>query len=192
MLSCHHPYSTEKEDGERLSSTEEELARTQDVAEAPPRVLVDASVLPGGFGGSPNHDPHILYTTSAVQLLAIYDALDRVDADAVAAQIASLQLRDGSFQGDCWGEVDTRFSYCAILTLSILKRLHFIDTEKAANYILRSVFCRGTVWQRLANSAFFFTFTYYVRILWVDPDSVKECTTRTPTLGPKPSGKFVL
>ena len=35
----------------------------------------------------------------------------------------SLQLADGSFQGDEWGEVDTRFSYCALAGLSILGRL---------------------------------------------------------------------
>jgi len=36
--------------------------------------------------------------------------------------VTSLQLADGSFAGDRWGEVDTRFSYCALLTLSVLWR----------------------------------------------------------------------
>lgn len=39
----------------------------------------------GGFGGSERHDPHLLYTLSALQILAIYDQLDRVDADQIAA-----------------------------------------------------------------------------------------------------------
>ena len=39
----------------------------------------------GGFGGSENNDPHLLYTLSAVQILALYGALDRIDGDAVAA-----------------------------------------------------------------------------------------------------------
>lgn len=30
---------------------------------------------------------------------------------------------DGSFAGDEWGEVDTRFSYCALSTLAILGKL---------------------------------------------------------------------
>ena len=38
-----------------------------------------------GFGGSPRHDPHILYTLSAVQILALYNKTDLLDADAVAA-----------------------------------------------------------------------------------------------------------
>jgi geranylgeranyl transferase type-2 subunit beta len=38
----------------------------------------------GGFGGSERHDAHLLYTLSALQILALYDELHRVDADAVA------------------------------------------------------------------------------------------------------------
>lgn len=38
----------------------------------------------GGFGGSEKHDPHILYTLSAVQILAIYGELRRIDAAQVA------------------------------------------------------------------------------------------------------------
>ena len=38
----------------------------------------------GGFGGSERHDPHLLYTLSALQILALYDELHRVDADVVA------------------------------------------------------------------------------------------------------------
>ena len=39
----------------------------------------------GGFGGSERHDPHLLYTLSAVQVLALYDRLHEVDADRIAA-----------------------------------------------------------------------------------------------------------
>ena len=39
----------------------------------------------GGFGGSPRHDPHLLYTTSGMQILALYDRLDAVVADETAA-----------------------------------------------------------------------------------------------------------
>ena len=31
----------------------------------------------GGFGGNVDHDSHLLYTLSAVQLLALCDALDK-------------------------------------------------------------------------------------------------------------------
>lgn len=89
----------------------------------------------GGFAGNNGHDPHLLYTTSAVQILAMCDALERVDVDAVAAYVAGLQREDGSFAGDKWGEVDTRFSYCAVLTLAILGRLGAVDCGAAAAFV---------------------------------------------------------
>lgn len=45
-------------------------------------------------------------------------------------------LLTGSFIGDEWGEVDTRFSYIAIMGLSLLGRLHFINLERAVDFIL--------------------------------------------------------
>ncbi|KAI9339224.1 protein geranylgeranyltransferase type II [Zopfochytrium polystomum] len=77
----------------------------------------------GAFGGHVGHDPHLLYTLSAVQILATLNGLDRIDRDQVAAYVGSLQRPDGSFSGDEWGEVDTRFSYCALSCLSLLNRL---------------------------------------------------------------------
>lgn len=39
----------------------------------------------GGFGGSERHAAHILYTFSAVQILAMYGELDRLDKEQVAS-----------------------------------------------------------------------------------------------------------
>jgi geranylgeranyl transferase type-2 subunit beta len=33
----------------------------------------------GGFGAAPGHDPHMLYTVSAVQILCLVDGLDELD-----------------------------------------------------------------------------------------------------------------
>ena len=33
----------------------------------------------GGFGGNTGFDAHLLFTTSAIQILVIYNALDRMD-----------------------------------------------------------------------------------------------------------------
>ncbi|KAF8430121.1 type-2 protein geranylgeranyltransferase subunit beta [Tirmania nivea] len=91
----------------------------------------------GGFGAHPGHDAHILTTVSAVQILAIENALDQVDKDQVARYIASLQDREtGIFAGDKWGEVDTRFTYGAFNCLSLLGKLDYIDVEKAVQYVL--------------------------------------------------------
>ena len=65
----------------------------------------------GGFSGNVGHDSHLLYTLSAVQILAIYDALDVLDTDALVAWVAGLQQDDGSFWGDKWGEVGCPFFF---------------------------------------------------------------------------------
>eukprot|EP00578_Thalassiosira_sp_NH16_P020015 CAMPEP_0181101674 /NCGR_PEP_ID=MMETSP1071-20121207/13890_1 /TAXON_ID=35127 /ORGANISM="Thalassiosira sp., Strain NH16" /LENGTH=416 /DNA_ID=CAMNT_0023184561 /DNA_START=102 /DNA_END=1352 /DNA_ORIENTATION=+ len=117
----------------------------------------------GGFGGNCTgsldspcpHDGHLLYTLSALQILAMADALDdaRLDKEAIVKFVASLQNEDGSFSGDEWGEIDTRFSYCALSCLALLGRLPLpnwaldeevksenedsvIDIYKAADYIM--------------------------------------------------------
>ena len=58
--------------------------------------------------------------------------------------ILSLQQPSGVFAGDQFGEIDTRFLYCAVSALSLLGRLHELDKdgkrEKTVEYILR---CRN-------------------------------------------------
>jgi len=102
----------------------------------------------GGFGGNIGHDGHMLYTLSAIQILAVADRLSdpRLDKNRVLKFISSLQQPDGSFCGDAWGEVDTRFSYCAISCVSLLgalvpgissddKQPPGIDLDKAVHYV---------------------------------------------------------
>lgn len=54
------------------------------------------------------------------QILCIYDRLDEIDLEAVAKYVSGLQQPDGSFFGDKWGEVDTRFSFCAVAILTLI------------------------------------------------------------------------
>ncbi|KAK1310698.1 hypothetical protein QJS10_CPA08g01408 [Acorus calamus] len=100
----------------------------------------------GGFAGNVGHDPHILHTLSAVQVLALFDRMDVLDVDKLcscillyvgsSSDVAGLQNEDGSFSGDMWGEIDTRFSYCSICCLALLHRLDEINIEKAVSYIV--------------------------------------------------------
>ena len=94
----------------------------------------------GGYGGNVSHDPHLLYTLSAVQVMFILDAEDELDRGAVAGYVAALQQPDGSFYGDEWGEVDTRFTYCALNCLALLGELHRVDVPKAMTFVAR---CRN-------------------------------------------------
>ncbi|KAI8987664.1 terpenoid cyclases/protein prenyltransferase alpha-alpha toroid [Mycotypha africana] len=90
----------------------------------------------GGFGGDTHHDPHLIYTVSAVQILVMLDALDAINVEKVVDYVKGLQNEDGSFKGDEWGEVDTRFSYIALNILSLLHRLDAINIEKTVEWIL--------------------------------------------------------
>lgn len=38
--------------------------------------------------------------------------------------VSKLQQDDGSFTGDKWGEIDTRYSFCALACLSLLVIIH--------------------------------------------------------------------
>ena len=53
-------------------------------------------------------------------MLVTYESLEVVDVEGVVRYVAALQQSDGSFAGDEWGEIDTRFSFCALATLALL------------------------------------------------------------------------
>ncbi|KAJ8502430.1 hypothetical protein ONZ45_g11779 [Pleurotus djamor] len=80
----------------------------------------------GGFGAHPDHDAHMLST------------LNR-PADGRAV-ILSLQQPSGVFAGDSFGEIDTRFLYCAVNALSLIGHLSDLDIDKTVNYIVQ---CRN-------------------------------------------------
>jgi geranylgeranyl transferase type-2 subunit beta len=90
----------------------------------------------GGFGGNIGHDPHVTTSLYALLIMAMFDAVSEIDTEQLALYFKGLQNPDGSFKGDHSGEVDTRFSYCAVSALSLLQRLDIIDRVKARNFIL--------------------------------------------------------
>ena len=53
------------------------------------------------------------------------------------ADCASLQQPDGSFAGDEWGEIDTRFLYSALHAAALLHQLPKLDVAAAVEYVLR-------------------------------------------------------
>ncbi|CAH2449402.1 Geranylgeranyl transferase type-2 subunit beta [Komagataella phaffii CBS 7435] len=94
--------------------------------------------LHGGFGAFPRHDSHILSTLSAVQILKTYGQLDILPAtkrDKLVTFVKGLQLKDGSFEGDRFGEVDTRFVYTGLSCLSILGELTPEVVDPAVEFI---------------------------------------------------------
>ncbi|CEL52764.1 protein geranylgeranyltransferase type II [Rhizoctonia solani AG-1 IB] len=94
----------------------------------------------GGFGTFPGHDAHVLSTLSAIQILTMQSATEMLDKARVTNYILSLQSHDGSFAGDKWGEIDTRFGLCATMALSLLGSLSELEMEKTVGYIRK---CRN-------------------------------------------------
>ncbi|XP_033633939.1 geranylgeranyl transferase type-1 subunit beta-like [Asterias rubens] len=84
---------------------------------------------------------HIAMTyTGLSSLLILGDDLSRVNKPAVVAGLKALQLEDGSFAATLNGsENDMRFIYCACCISSILNNWNGIDTNKAAEYIHKSL-----------------------------------------------------
>ena len=72
-------------------------------------------------------------TLSAVQIATMYDELDMLDITGIVSYVKRLQQKDGSFTGDKWGEVDTRFSFCAVAILSLLGHLDAIQIKQVPN-----------------------------------------------------------
>lgn len=92
----------------------------------------------GGFAAFPGHDAHVLTTLSGLQILFIYDRMDLVDGPKRQQTIdfvLGLRLPDGSFKGDSFGEVDTRFVFVSVYILTLLEHLSPEVAEEAANFI---------------------------------------------------------
>lgn len=62
--------------------------------------------------------------------------MNEIDIEAVVKFVASLQQPDGSFFGDKWGEVDTRFSFCSVAILALIDRMNVINVDKAVEFVL--------------------------------------------------------
>lgn len=85
----------------------------------------------GGFAPNFGYSPNILATFNALQLLFMYN-VPYYDEKTVKF-ILSLQIADGSFTFDMYGDIDTRFDCCAILSLhilSIMKHYTYLDLAK--------------------------------------------------------------
>ena len=74
--------------------------------------FVNAQNADGGFGGNINHDSHITSTHYSILVLGQWGCLNRINTDDVINYVRGLQTEEGSFMGDAYGEIDTRFSYC--------------------------------------------------------------------------------
>ncbi|KAG9510353.1 Geranylgeranyl transferase type-2 subunit beta, partial [Fragariocoptes setiger] len=93
----------------------------------------------GGFGGGIGQDPHLVPTLSAIQVLVIFKRFSApyINIESCINYIKSMQQSDGCFFGDKWGEVDTRFVFCALASLKLMDRLSEVNVDKAVEFIMK-------------------------------------------------------
>lgn len=68
--------------------------------------------------------------------------------------VQSLQKEDGSLAGDMWGEIDMRFSFCAVTTLALMGKLDAINVKKTIEFVLSSMNSDGGFACRLGFESF--------------------------------------
>lgn len=96
----------------------------------------------GGFGGNVGHLPHLTFTLSAIQILATFSQLENplfLKERHCSWIISLISEKDGSVMGDKDGEIDNRFSYCALSSLSLmgeLERLNLKQMDSMNSFII--------------------------------------------------------
>jgi geranylgeranyl transferase type-2 subunit beta len=97
----------------------------------------------GGFGGNKGHDSHITNTLYALLVLFQLGEMDQVDLGKVSSYVRGLYVEDtGSFMGDEFGEVDTRFVYSGLFVLVLLDEPL---PEKSVEFLLRCINTDGGI-----------------------------------------------
>ena len=130
----------------------------------------------GPFSGHKDHDPHLLTTLSGIQVLHMYNSLSLIDPKLTMDYIKSLANEDGSFQGDGWGETDTRFVYCAVACASLLGKLEELNIPKILEYLGK---CQnfdggfGSVPGAESHSGQSFTFANFSLLLCGGPQDIR-------------------
>lgn len=59
---------------------------------------------------------HLIYS----QIACLLNRELELPIENIVTYVSKLQQDDGSFTGDKWGEIDTRYSFCALACLSLL------------------------------------------------------------------------
>lgn len=77
----------------------------------------------------------------SVGALSILEALDEIDCDRVGAWLAERQLPNGGLNGRPQKLEDVCYSWWVLSTLSVIRRLHWINADKLKHFILSAQVC---------------------------------------------------
>ena len=91
----------------------------------------------GGYGVSPGAESHSGQIYTCVGALAIAGRLDLVDRDRLGGWLSDRQLPNGGLNGRPEKLEDVCYSWWVMSSMAMIGRLHWIDAQKLASFILR-------------------------------------------------------
>ncbi|EGD85967.2 hypothetical protein H112_06890 [Trichophyton rubrum D6] len=91
----------------------------------------------GGYGVRPGAESHAGQIFTCVGALAIVDRLDLVDTDRLGGWLSERQLENGGLNGRPEKKEDVCYSWWVMSALAMIGRLHWINGDKLAAFILR-------------------------------------------------------
>lgn len=91
----------------------------------------------GGYGISPGAESHAGQIFTCVGALAIAGRLDLVDRDLLGGWLSERQLPNGGLNGRPEKLEDVCYSWWVVSSLAMIDRIHWIDRDKLAQFILR-------------------------------------------------------
>ncbi len=98
--------------------------------------IVGCQNFDGGYGATPGNESHAGQVFTCVAALQLAGALDKVDADLLCWWLAERQTASGGLNGRPEKLQDVCYSWWCLSSLSILKRLHWIDQDRLVEFIL--------------------------------------------------------
>jgi geranylgeranyl transferase type-2 subunit beta len=91
----------------------------------------------GGYGVCPGAESHAGQIFTCVGALAIAGRLDLVDKDRLGGWLSERQLESGGLNGRPEKLEDVCYSWWVVSSLAMIGKLHWIDVDKLAKFILR-------------------------------------------------------
>jgi geranylgeranyl transferase type-2 subunit beta len=103
--------------------------------------VVSCANFDGGYGVSPGAESHSGQIFACLGALSIAKRLDTVDKDKLGAWLSERQVEVGGLNGRPEKLEDVCYSWWVSSSLKMIDRLHWIDRDKLAKFILK---CQDT------------------------------------------------
>lgn len=99
--------------------------------------IVSCANFDGGYGTSPGAESHAGQVFTCLGALTILGRQDLVDRDKLGAWLSERQLPNGGLNGRPEKLEDVCYSWWVLSSLAMIERLHWIDAQALAKFILR-------------------------------------------------------